>query len=409
MIYYQNFHPISDARSIAQAYKKWAKTYIDVPPQVGRAKNHIDRERRLRIGYMASGFHLNPVGQFIKPVITNHNPKVVETYCYGEMQHEDDLTERLKQEADHWRTTQDLGDDDVAELICHDEIDIPINSACHTAGHRLEVLAHKPAPVLVAWMGGPPVTTGFETVDYFLTDRFQTPPKQVELFVESVYRMPNDYTCYEPPTNPPDVSTLPASDHGFVTFGCINPLTKLNDDVMALWSQILLTLPDAGLLLKTRALRDELTGRRILDRFAGLGSDPGRIDLMGGHREAMATCQCIDIALDPFPFTGGITTLESLWMGVTMIALDPPEFAVRHAISHLNNANCPQFTAKSPKQYVDLAVSIASDVEDLVRLRSTLREQMGSSLVCDTVSFTRDLESAYRTMRRRWCSRQRHP
>ena len=288
--------------------------------------------------------------------------------------------------------------------IRSDRIDILIDLSGHTRGHRLLTFARKPAPVQLT-AGGHYDTTGLDAIDYLIADRFHAPEGAERYFSEALIRLPHDYICYEPPAYAPDVSASPSMQRGNVTFGCYNNLAKLNDEVITLWVKILEHLPSARLRLQTRELNDVPTGERIRGVFAERGIARKRVALHGHvpHEQLLAAYAEIDIALDPFPYSGGLTTLEALWMGVPVVTLTGQTFCGRHSTSHLTNVGLSELVTTTPEDYVAVAVALARDPERLRVLRQGLRERMAASPLCDAKGYTRDLEAAYREMWQKYC------
>jgi len=243
-------------------------------------------------------------------------------------------------------------------------------------------------------------------MDWFLTDRWETPSGFEPLYTERLLRLPDGYVCYSPPPHAPDVPPLPALANGFVTFGCFNNLAKITPVVIRTWGKILRRLPDARFVLKSHPFTDAETAERVHGAFAALGIPPERILLRGpsGHRAFMRAFGDIDIALDPFPYSGGLTTCEALWMGVPTIALPGELFSARHSVSHLSNAGLADWVAPSIAGYIDMAVARASDVGALAELHDGLRERVRRSPLCDAPRFGRALGAALRDTWRDWCA-----
>jgi predicted O-linked N-acetylglucosamine transferase (SPINDLY family) len=204
------------------------------------------------------------------------------------------------------------------------------------------------------------------------------------------------------------VGALPAHARGHLTLGCFNNLAKINDAVIALWSALLRGLPEARLMLKTHQLSDPVLRTRVSDRFAAHGIEGARLDLLGQspHRELLSHYNKIDIALDPFPYSGGLTTLESLWMGVPVVTLGGNRFSARHSVAHLTAAGLPELVADGSDSYIRIVSSLAADLPRLAALRSGLRARIAASPLVDGARFARNLEAAYRTMWRQWCAAQ---
>jgi predicted O-linked N-acetylglucosamine transferase (SPINDLY family) len=373
-------------------------------------RNDPDPERRLKIGYVSGDFGRHPVGYFLSPVLPAHDHTQFEVYGYSDRLSEDEMTWQLQAACDQWRRIVELEDAALAERIRADGIDILVDLSGHTANNRLMVFARKPAPVQATWAGYVG-TTGLSTMDYLISDERETPPGCEGECVETVMRLPDCYVCYAPPAYAPEVGTLPALARGHVTFGCFNNLAKINRAVVALWSELLKRLPDAELVMKTHQLDDAGTRQNCAALFAAHGVDPKRVDLLGKsmHRALLQEYNRIDIALDPFPYSGGLTTLESLWTGVPVVTKEGDRFASRHSASHLTAAGLRELIAPDSDGYLKIACELATDLPRLEALRKGLRARMAASPLCDGPGFTRNLEAAYRAMWRRWCERQAQP
>ena len=313
----------------------------------------------------------------------------------------------LQAASDTWRIIAGLGHDELSRQVRADRIDILVDLAGHTARIRLPMFAQRPAPVQATWAGYVG-TTGMAAIGYLISDERETPAGTDPFYVETVLRLPDGYVCYAPPDYAPAVAPLPAGRRGSVTFGCFNNLAKVGPAVLALWGRIMSALPDARLMLKTHALGDPDTAERYRALARAAGIAPRQIVLQGAspHRELLAAYGEIDIALDPFPYSGGLTTLESLWMGVPVVTLGGDGFAARHSLSHLTTLGLPALAAAGPDGYVDIAIGLARDLPRLARLREELRARMASSPLCDGPRFTGHLEAAYRVMWQHWCQRK---
>ncbi|MRR53855.1 MAG: tetratricopeptide repeat protein [Deltaproteobacteria bacterium] len=371
------------------------------PPDTPR-----DPERKLRVGYVSGDLRRHPVGYFIDGVLACHDRDLFEIFCYANQSFGDDLSDRLRHNSDHWQEIFGWSDTAVTEQIRKDTIDILIDLSGHTARNRLQVFGRKPAPVQATWAGYVG-TTGLSAMDYLISDPRETPEGTDHWYREAVLRLPDCYVCYAPPEYAPSVAPLPARKNGFITFGCFNNLAKINRPVIDLWIRILQEIPSARLVLATKALGDPAVSARFRKIFAD-GGVAGRVDFSGPvpHPELLARYGEIDLALDPFPYSGGLTTLEGLWMGVPALTLGGDRFASRHSLSHLTAAGLPEFIVTDKSAYLAKAVSLAHDLAHLENIRLGLRERMQSSPLCDAVRFTRNLEEAFRTMWRRWCEGQ---
>ncbi len=314
------------------------------------------------------------------------------------------LPQQFRALADSWRDIAATGDEAVAETIRADRIDILVDLALHLAHNRLPLFARKPAPVQVTYLGycG---TTGLEAIDYRLSDPYLDPPgSDLTCYREQTIRQPRSYWCYQPSGPTPEISPLPAESAGFVTFGCLNNFAKVSPVSADLWAEILRAMPQSRLLLQAPAgsCREEV-GRR----FERRGVSPERLEFVGAQPwdQYIRCVQRIDIALDPFPYGGGITTCDALWMGAPVVTLSGRTAVGRGGRSILSNIGLPELIAESPEQYAEIAVSLAGDLPRLSALRSSLRDRIESSPLRDAKGCARDIEAAYRQMWLDWTGR----
>jgi predicted O-linked N-acetylglucosamine transferase (SPINDLY family) len=356
----------------------------------------------LRIGYVSADFRIHVASFFTAPLLSQHDHRQFEIFCYANVAHPDELTDRLRSCADGWRSIVALSDQQVADLVRSDQIDILVDLAMHTAGNRLLVFARKPAPVQVTWLAYPG-TTGLSAIDYRLTDPYFDPPRLFDdCYSEESFRLPDTFWCYSPLAETPPVNALPALQNGSITFGCLNHFCKINDGVLALWAQVLQAVPQSRLLLLTpRGQARE----RVLAKLAPAGIAASRLEFADRQprREYLQQYQRIDLALDPFPCNGGTTTLDAFWMGVPTVTLVGKTVVGRAGWSQLCNLGLQELAAQTPEQYVARAAQLAGDLPRLQELRATLRQRMQQSPLMDAPRFARGVEQAYREMWRRWC------
>jgi predicted O-linked N-acetylglucosamine transferase (SPINDLY family) len=349
---------------------------------------------RLRLGFVSPDLGWHPVGYFLVRVLENLSQEQHDTICYSDRIVKDDLTHRLQAHATQWRDVIGVSHERLAEQIRADRIDILFDLAGHTARNRLLTFARKPAPIQITWAGYVG-TTGLNAMDYILADRYEIPPEAERHYQERVLRMPDGYVCYDPPAYAPPVAPLPALQRGQVTFGCFNNPAKITPQVVEVWARILQRLAGARLVLKSKGLSESGVARRFVEMFAAHAIDPGRLELLGHspRAELLAEYHRIDIALDPFPYNGGLTTCEALWMGVPVITCPGETFASRHSLSHLSNAGLTEAIARDLGEYVERAVALAGDLPRLAVLRAGLRERMAASPLCDGKRFAANLAS----------------
>ena len=304
-----------------------------------------------------------------------------------------------------WKPIYGQTDEAAANMIYADGVHILLDLSGHTADNRLPMFGYKPSPVQASWLGYF-ATTGLNEMDYLIGDPYVTPPEDDDQFTEKVWRLPETRWCFTPPDVDIEVSVPPAVNHGYVTFGCFNNITKFNDKVVALWTKVLNAIPNSRLLLKAKQFRDQMARESIIQRFAAHGIDSKRINLEGpeDRQKYFAAYNKIDIALDPFPFTGGTTSVESLWMGVPLVTLAGDSLISRQGVGVLMNAGLPDWIAEDEEEYVAKAVLFASDLDKLASLRAGLRSQVLASPLFDAPRFAQNIENALWAM---WNQRDR--
>lgn len=350
-----------------------------------------------RMGFVSADFGRHPIGFFLAKILEGLKAEGVETFLYSDRPAaaEDEMTAKLKEQATSYQTVAGIEDSALAEKIRGDQIDILFDLAGHTGRNRLITFAMRPAPVQATWMGYVG-TTGMKAMDLLIADRFHVPAEEDLQYVERVVRMPDGYVCYAAPDYAPEVKELPSLKNGYITFGSFNNPAKINGEVVALWAQILKAVENSRLNLSFTGFDDEGISGNILTAFekAGIASD--RLHLQGRlpHDALLEAYNGIDIALDPFPYTGGLTTCEALYMGVPVITMTGQTFAGRHATSHISNVGLAELVATSPEAYIEKAVSLAADLERLSGLRAGLRERVKTSPLSDGRRFAQHLLQA---------------
>ncbi len=404
LIFALNFDPDATTADQQAERARWAARYEQAFPAVHRHGNAADPDRRLRVGYVSSHFRHQAATYAFGGVIVSHDRAQFDVTCYSDTVAEDDLTARLRTNVDRWRETSGLSDDELAQLIRSDQIDILVDVVGHMRGNRLAVFARKPAPVQVTgW--GEPTGTGLKAMDYLLADPVLVPAAERSLLTERVYDLPN-FLSYWTPEPLPEPGPLPAMANGYVTFGSFNRFAKVLDPVLRCWAAILRAVPQSRLVLKDRLLDQASQTRPMLAVLAEEDIAPERVTFLdqSGRAGHFAAFDAIDLALDPFPHGGGMTTLDALWMGVPVVTWRGRTISSRLAAANLSAVGLTDFVASDRDGYVDLAVAKAGDLPALAQLRATLRGRMANSPVGDPVRYARAVEAAYRDMWRRWCS-----
>lgn len=365
-----------------------------------------DSERPLRVGLVSGDLRAHPVSYFLETAIADASTRATERLqfiAYSNHLIEDDVSRRLKSHCVGWRAVRHLSDRALAAQIAADRIDILIDLSGHSGLNRLRMFAWKPAPIQASWIGYV-ATTGLAAMDYYLADSYAVPASQESQFVEKVWRLPETMNCFTPPEFDLPVSPPPALANGFITFGSFNNLTKMNDAVVRLWSQILQGVPGSKLLLNTKQLNDAAIRDKTWARFAayGIGRERVMLEYVTPRASSIAAYNRVDIALDPFPYNGGTTTAEALWMGVPVLALAGERLAGRMGVSQLSNVGLIDWIAHDQADYVAKAKAF-SDVSVLVKLRQRMREQALASPLFDAPRFAGNFHAALRAMWTSWC------
>lgn len=379
----------------------WYQQHVAGEParKIPHRKINKEKKRRLKVGYVSPDFCRHPVANFFEPLLKEHNRKYFEIYLYANVLDPDYVTQRLRDEADHWLSIVGKSDKEVAETISRDEIDILVDLAGHTANNRLMVFAYRPAPVQVTWLGYPN-TTGLQEMDYRFTDAIADPLTNTDdYYSEELLRLDNGFLCYMPDDFAPQVSPPPYLDKGYVTFGSFNNLKKINKEVIRLWARILRAEPNTRLVLKNKSFQDRETRKRYLKWFVDEEIAEDRVILHAAlphKKDHLAFYSKIDIGLDTFPYNGTTTTCEALWMGVPVVTISGDRHAGRVGASILHHAGFGnEFIAKTPEEYVSRAVNWANDLAGLVAFRKSARQKIKRSALCDAEKFAREVEESY--------------
>jgi predicted O-linked N-acetylglucosamine transferase (SPINDLY family) len=407
LVYALHFHPDYEAPVILEEAQRWNQRHAEpLQPSIQPHTNLADPERQLRIGYVSPDFRNHATTFFTVPLLSNHDHRQFAIYCYAHLRRPDSLTERLQSYADVWRNTLGLSDEQLADLVRRDQIDILVDLTLHMADNRLLVFARKPAPVQVCWLAYQG-TTGLSTMDYRLTDHYCDPPGLFDRFYsEESIRLPDAFGCYDPLCTEPAVNPLPARDKGSITFGSFNNFCKLNPAIVKVWAQVLTNVERSQLLI----LAAEGSHRQsVLKWFEQERVAPERVQFITGRprRQYLELYHRIDMALDTVPYSGQTTSLDAFWMGVPVLTLVGRTAVGRAGLSLLQNLGLPDWIAETPKQFVAIAVKQAADLPGLAQLRASLRQRLQASPLMDGPRFARNMEAAYRRIWQDWCARRR--
>ena len=403
----------TDGEALLAAHRNWGAAHaVSREGRLGRAASgrpvhghepnrDPDPKHRLRIGYVSPDFCTHPVAAFVEPLLALHDRTLFDIFCYSNVRRPDDVTTRLRSYPVTWRDIRGMPDEKAAALVRDDGIDILIDLAGHTAGGRLLLFGHKPAPIQASYLGYPG-TSGLTEMDHRLTDVWTDPVESSDAFyTEELVHLPGGSLCFQPPLAevPSAPFTPPAAGH--VTFASFNNAAKVSPVTVSLWSKVLEAMPNSRLLLKSRSFADRETVDRLLGLFGKHGISPERLEFAGwldSSESHLALYDRAHIALDTFPYSGCTTTCEALWMGVPVITLAGREARSRMSVSILKQLGLDCYIAESAEAYVEIAAALAMDGRELARLRAGLRSTMRESNLMNAERFTRNLEAAYREM-----------
>jgi protein O-GlcNAc transferase len=397
LIYCSQYDPNITAETLIARHIEWDQAHGALLK--GSWENHANAPREktknkqpLRIGFVSADLGKHPVGYFLISLLENLSAKEFTITCYSDRAQEDELSDRIRSASHKWVKCVGNTDDRLASKIRSDSIDMLFELSGHTKANRLSLFAHKPAPVQITWGIGYPGLTGMTAVDVILTDQHHITAAEEALFNEQVAIMPQGVSSYEPPHYAPDIGPLPFDENTFITFGSFNQTRKVNASVIGVWVEILKAVPNSKLLVKYIGMDSDINRRRIEAGLKAGGINPARVTCEGGapHAEFLASYNKVDIVLDTFPYSGGMTTCEALWMGAPVITYPGATIASRHATSHLSGVGLPDLIATDKTGYIKIATKLAANTQYLRELRASLRTQMANSPLCDGPASAQD-------------------
>lgn len=351
--------------------------------------------KRLRVGIVSGDLHQHAVSYFLENVIRNIDPSQIELIAYSSGSHADSTTERLKYYFSEWHSIVGVADYKAAQQIHDNGIHILIDLSGHSGDNRLSLFAWKPAAVQVSWLGYW-ATTGVAEIDYVLTDEMSAPPAHQTQFSEKFKYLPNTRMCFTAPKQAVGVSPVPACNNGYITFGSFQNMAKVNDEVLALWAKVLTSVAGSRFRWQCKSFAEDSFKRSVKQRLVHLGVKAESIQLLSfSSREGyFAAHQEIDILLDTFPFTGGTTTCEAMWLGVPTLTLAGESMIARQGASLLAAAGLQDWIANTKEEYLSKAIAFSADLEKLSLLRTTLRQQVLASPIFDSQTFARNFEKS---------------
>lgn len=406
LLFYVNLDPSFDNEQIFSEYQDWSRRHAAPLSPYTNYDNTPDVHREIKIAFVSPDFRDHVVSYLIEPFILHHSRKNFQVVCYFTSPHSDHRTHFFRENAFQWREVYGLTDQQFAERIREDGIDILVDLSGHMAGNRLLTFALKPAPVQITQTGYPN-TTGLLAMDYRITDRYLDPPGLTSPYhTEKLIHLDGPALVYNPLRSAPEPQPPPSFKRGHLTFGSFNNFCKVSDPCVAVWSNILNRFENSALVILIPG--GDANAEAVFERFAPHGIDPSRIKLfdLRSRREYLDLHHEVDIALDAFPYTGAFTTMESLWMGVPVVSLAGLYPGARHGVSVLTYINHPEWIAYSEEDYIDKVVALAEDPDSLKRHRCQLRQDMRESPLLDASRHARELAMAYQMAWTSWCEAQ---
>ena len=390
----------TDTASLRAEQRLWDRAHgLPHPPAPHQPR--LKKTGKLRIGYLGDDLGFGAIGRVVGGMIRAADRDAFEVFCYATTRTWDDASMRLALDVDAWRITDRLDDGALAEAIRGDAIDVLVDLSSHVGGNRLPVLARRPAPVQLSGWGFLP-GAGLSGIQGLFTDRTVIPVVERENFCEHLFDLPCALGLQPWPVSPPEGP--PPSANAAVTFGCLNRIEKISDSVCAAWADVLRAVEGSRLVLMDQAFADESMRVMVTERFERRGVAPERLSLLTRRpiQEYLAVYQQIDIALDPWPHSGGLTTLDALWMGVPVVTMPGRHALARTSASILRTIGVAELIASDRPEYVRCAIDLAHRPQRRAELRSTLRTQLRHSAICDAAGYARAVEDAYRDAWRRW-------
>lgn len=396
------YSPDQSGESLRGEAERWAA--VHAPAELELPPVHVAPRERLRIGYLSADFHEHPAGRLYEALFPHHDRSRFEIVAYANQTARDAVTDRIEASVDAWTNVKGENDQALAARVRADGIDILVDLLGHTPNHRLKAFARRLAPVQATWLGyfG---TTGVPAMDFIVADRHVLPEAHEGHFTERPARMPGCMYAFQPPNLDLPLTPPPMIARGAPTFGCFNNVAKLTPETVALWCEVLRARPDARMVLNRWGFALPRVRERYAALFAANGVDPSRVEFLAtkGHEAYLRSYAQVDVMLDSFPYGGGTTTSEALWMGVPVVTLPADRFTGRMTTTILHAVGLPELLPEDPAGYVRLALALASDSARLTEMRRTLRTQLESSPLCDLPAYTRDLESTFDWM---WANRR---
>ncbi len=400
-LYSATLSPLLSIEQVVEEHAAWGRR-VEAATPICNLQCDTTADRKLRVGYVSPDLRHHATMRFLMPLLESHDKSAFDIFCYSEAAKEDSITNDVKRIVDGWCATRGLTDEELAQQIQQDRIDILVDLAGHTADNRLPVFAAKPAPVQVSFLGYP-TTTGLTRIDYFLTDTIREPVTPEQFFTETPVMLPHGAASYVAPKCP-DVAPPPSLQNGVITLGSTHRIEKISPQTLRVWELVMAMLPKARLLifrdvLKSESLRDKLREQLVA---AGIAIDRVSFEweLPDLYPEIYSR---IDIMLDVFPWGSGTIAYDAMFMGVPIPTIAGDRGGCRTTASLMHHCGFPELAADSVDGYLNIVRNLARDPQRLADLRDAIRPAVMNT-VCNGPRFARDIEAAYRKMWDRFVS-----
>lgn len=386
--------PSSDLVSLEQSAAPWKAGSTQ---QTGSAVR--SEPRRIRVGYISAFFHR---ANYMKPVwglINGHDRSRFEIELFADDCQMDQFDWLQTRDSDRVHITSDLDNAAMGDFVRHRSLDIVVDLNAYSVPSRLGIYSRRLAPVVVAWFNMY-ATSALPGIDWILGDDYVIRPEEEIFYTEQVFRLPHSYLGFVVGHHTPDVVPAPCMTQELFTYGSLVSQYKITPAVLDAWSEILRRVENSRLLLANRAMQATLNREYVIAEFARRGVSQERLLLLppADHFKFLSYYNQIDLALDTFPYNGGTTTTEAIWQGVPVLALDGDRWASRTSRTLLLNCHLQEFVAPDVRDWIETAVRWGSEQDcraRLHRIRTTMREDLLRSNVCQMPGMIRAMESFY--------------
>ena len=390
--YFANLSP-------TEIFKKHKEAAIYFPDKQNELAPVKKKNKKIRIAYLSADFKTHSVAYFLLPLLKNHDRKTFEVFCFYNGDKVDTTTKEFQSLSDHFQGIRSLNDKDLRDLVIESEIDILIDLSGHTANNRLAVFANRAAPIQITWLGYPH-STGIPEMDIRIVDNISDPSPDSEPFnTEKLVRLPHGFLCYEGNNEIPYTKQPPCIDNGFITFGSFNNLAKVNKNVIKAWSDILLTIPNSKIIIKSKQLSEASVHQLYLSYFESFGVSSDRVTMLAmlpSTADHLSIYNQIDIALDTFPYNGTTTTCEAMWMGVPTTTFIGDRHSARVGASIMTHSGFDELISNDQEAFVSDTIALANQPERLKSLRNDMRIRMQNSDLCNAHQFAQEIEHEFK-------------